>query len=205
MRHREYAVTCVDRRCVTMPRVTLLTSMPLLALALHTSVHAADVQGRDANQSRTVRSEIASVDPATRTVTLIRADGSRTSIKMGPAVRRLEQMRPGDQFTVEYSTIRLVSAEIVEQVDRSWSETQEADRAPCESHPGSRLRRKVTFGATVEDLDADARSVTLITGQGTVVAVVSPSIDMGRIARGDHLQGRLEQLLTVSAEPKKAE
>ena len=86
--------------------------------------------------------------------------------------------------------------------DRTWTDTQEIEAAEQGARPGSRLLRKVTFGATLNEIDNDAQTVTLLTAHGLMKVSVDPSVDLERFARGAQVSGRMEQDLRLSVTPR---
>jgi hypothetical protein len=130
---------------------------------------------------------VENVDYKARTITLRSNDGKVATVDVGPEVKRLDEVRKGDQLEVEYVESIAVAVQQpgapAESVDSAYSVLV---RNPTQS-PSGRLIDTATVSATVESVDLDKRIVELRRADGSVVRIpVSPEVRrLAEVKKGD--------------------
>jgi hypothetical protein len=124
----------------------------LLSIGLALSSGApASAQGAAVSELMQEKAVVESIDHATRTVLLREEDGSLTTVKVGPGVRNLPQVKAGDQIVAQ---VRLGVLAAMAPPDGSGGPVARADvdgRAPEGARPGAyaadAMRVRVTFSS----------------------------------------------------------
>jgi Cu/Ag efflux protein CusF len=141
----------------------------LAALALAASNAAAAPKEFKTSRTQTVTATVKAVDPATRQVTLVQANGKELTFKASERVKNLAQVKPGDTVVAkiaEQIALRLLGAGEAGPEPTATARVQEAK--PGEE-PGATMMADVSGVATVEAIAPDKKSVTLKGPRGNVV------------------------------------
>ena len=151
--------------------------------------------------SRTVTSEIVTLDRVSRVATIRRPDGSETDFAIGDAVRNLAQVDAGDILVVESSAATVVALARTDQDDGRWTESRKLQRSEQGARPRADILRSIAFRATVDAADEDSHTVTLRTTHGLLKVSVAPEVDLSIAATGTQVECRMEQRLTIGVDP----
>jgi hypothetical protein len=117
----------------------------------------------------TVTAIIESIDKATRTVTLKRANGTSVEIKTPPEMQGFNTLKVGDQVTATYYEATAVSVRKPGDPAPPAGPTTVIERK--ERAPGSETRRAQTLRFTVRSIDPSAPSLIVADAQGHVVTL----------------------------------
>ena len=145
-------------------------------------------------------STIQKIDSKTREVSLKRADGSMVTIVAGEEVRNFDQMKVGDIVETEIVEALAVLLEPAHSQVRERRDEYSAVRAQPGQKPGGKTIHTVDIVATVQDIDAKARTVTVKGALQTVTLKVADEVDLSKVKKGDNV--RAVYVETVSIQVK---
>jgi Cu/Ag efflux protein CusF len=151
-------------------------------------------------------STVTKIDLDKRLVTLRNPDDKMVTVKCGPEVKNLPQLRVGDKVNVTY--YESIAYEVHKPGTLSDMSTQAASgvasAAPGEK-PGAVAADIVRLTATIVSIDKSTPSVTLRTDDGQLVAVkVLHPEKLDQIAVGDVAEIFLSQAVAITVEPASA-
>jgi len=183
----------------------------LLQLGLITLPVLAACQSIDVQQTTTATGVIETVDPASREL-LLRGDGGSQSgillsMVVGPQVRRLNELRPGDHVSVMYYQALAAQMVNVYSPNSQPFEGVSVDRRDTAERPGgavTRVRRgRVVITAVYPSLNA----VSFV-GPNNMVRTVfakNPEVQtfVRRLKVGDQVDVVYEEALAISVQPMK--
>lgn len=140
------------------------------------------------------------IDAASRQVSLITADGKKTSFKAGPEVANFDQIQVGDK----------VKATVAEQLivfvrkngePPSDGESAAVALAPLGDKPGVVMANTVEVTAKVEAIDLDHRKATLRFPDGHAqIFSVRKDVDMTKGKLGDEVVIRTTEAMAILVE-----
>jgi hypothetical protein len=143
---------------------------------------------------------VTSIDRASRKVTLVDREGTRSTLTAGPEVANFAQLEMGDQ----------VEATMTEQLVvfvRKPGDTFEASAAaavvlaPLGTKPGGILADTVEITAKLKSLDVRRRKATLLFPDGTTRTFkVRRDVDLTRHAVGDEVVIRATEAIAILVE-----
>lgn len=148
---------------------------------------------------------VESVDRQTREVTLRGPRGNTVTIKAGPEVRNFDQIEPGDTVTASYLDATAIfvrkPGEAASGAPGVSGGGTVAVAAPGEM-PGGLVANTVERTATVQDIDYDARKVTLMGPRGgTVELSVDPSVQgLDQVKKGDQVVVRHTEAVAIDVQ-----
>ncbi|MGA8891012.1 MAG: hypothetical protein WB493_05550 [Anaeromyxobacteraceae bacterium] len=158
-----------------------------------------------ASQAMKVTATVYAIDVPSRVLTLQHDMGGIETLKVGDAVRNLDQFAPGDSVVVAFDQglvleFQPAGAEFV---------APEATAIPV---PDDKARNSVASGAqqmrttvTVAAIDAKRRVVTLQAPTGRVYKVkAGPGVKLDRLAVGDRLLATYTESVAIRLEKPKA-
>ena len=140
------------------------------------SSHAARA---DLSDDVTVKAEVEAVDPASRTITLRREDGSTFTVVAGPAVRNFDQIAKGDHLRVRYHEAVSATVKPAEEGTSPVEAAAVASRAAPGEKPAAGVGLAVTARVKVESIDRSSHLVVFSLASGEL-----------RTIRAVHLEGR---------------
>jgi hypothetical protein len=150
------------------------------------------------------KAKVDSVDQAKRLVTFTDAQGEKFTVKAGPAVKNLDQVKAGDELTVKYfESIALFVRKGGEAP--SASETVAVAVAPKGKEPEAVAVDTFEFKATVEAVHPDLHRITLKgpDGKNRTFRVHEDVKTLKEIKKGDELVIRHTEALAISIEKPK--
>jgi Cu/Ag efflux protein CusF len=157
-------------------------------------------------QTSKATATVTAIDPATRTVTLQRADGRLIDIHAGDEVKNFDKIKVGDKVTAEYTQALSLDLKkgAVGAAKRTESTTDVA-RAPGEGKPSASVGSKVTVLADVVAVNEKDKVVTLRGPEGHFVDLkVQDPAQLKRIKAGDQVQAVYTEALAISVAPAAA-
>jgi hypothetical protein len=148
-----------------------------------------------------LKAKVDSVDQAKRLVTLSNAKGEKFTIKAGPAVKNLDQVKAGDELTVKYfDSIAL----FVRKGGEAPSATEAAAVAVAAKgqEPGAVVVDTVELKAKVENVDVAKRTITLkgADGKERTFKVHEDVKTLAEIKKGDDIAIRHTEALAISVQ-----
>lgn len=151
-----------------------------------------------------MKAKVDAVDQAKRLVTLTTPDGETVTVKAGPAVKNLDQVKAGDELVIKaYESIALFVRKGSEAP--SASETMAVAVAAKGQEPGAVVVDSQEFKATVEAVHPALRKITLKgpDGKKRTFKVHEDYKALGEIKKGDELVIRHTEALAISIEKGK--
>lgn len=166
------------------------------AFAAGTSV----AQDKGALEYTKVTATVASIDQATRAVTLKDDKGALISFVAGPEVKNLAQVSKGDIVTIEYAQAVLVGLEKSRSTTRERIVTQATQSAPKGQMPSGVVVNDVKIIASVEALDAKKGTITLRGPENTVSIKVKDPAVLKDVKVGDMVQAAYAEAIAIRVE-----
>jgi Cu/Ag efflux protein CusF len=176
-----------------------------LTLGLGLTARAAE-PARTFEQSITETAKVEKIDLATRELTLRGPLGNVETIIVDPAVKRLNEIKVGDQVTAEYYIG--IAAELrpptEEEKAQPFLVLEGEGKAPKTSAPAAAAGRTIRVVATIEGLDRPSQTVTLKGPMGRYVTVrVQDPAMLLKPRLGDTVVVTAAEALAISVEKVK--
>lgn len=148
---------------------------------------------------------VVGIAPATRTVSLKRADGQIVDIQVGEEVRNFDRIKVGDAVNVEYTRALSLNLKKGGAGSPKQSESAHVTRAPAGGQPGATVGQQVSITADVVAVDTKDQVVTLRGPQGHLVELkVRDPNQLKRVKKGDQVEAVYTEALAVAVEPASA-
>jgi hypothetical protein len=147
------------------------------------------------------KAKVDAVDQEKRLVTLTGPRANTVTLKAGPEVRNLAQVKPGDVLTVRYlESVALFVRKSGEPP--AATETQTVEVAPKGQKPAGLIVNTVEITGTVEAVDLAKRTVTLKGPEGKPRTIkVDPSVKrLADVKKGDQVVARHTEALALSVD-----
>jgi hypothetical protein len=125
----------------------------------------------DLSNDLTVKATVVAVDPAARTITLLREDGSLFTVEAGPAVRNFEEIAKGDQLRVKYHESLSASQRPTSEGTSPVEAAAIAGRAAPGEKPAGGAGLAATVRVRVESVDRSNHLVVLSRASGELRTV----------------------------------
>ena len=174
---------------------------PVLALAFLACATSNEPKvSREETQVTTFRASVAAVDQQTRVVTLVDADGNRTTFRADEAVKNLPQVHVGDHVVGELMESIAVEVRPATAEEKAAPDSITALAAAAEpgQKPAGLFARQVKALYTIESIDKAAGGGTLRDSEGGshFVKVRDPSV-LDRVKVGDPVVVTLTEALRI--------
>lgn len=145
----------------------------------------------------TLTAKIIAIDSDNRIITLQDNQGNVQSIKVGPGVKRFDELKVGE--TVVFTYFESVATSIV----KPGAAMPMASSSPTVTRftgekPGGQISQTVTTTVTIKSIDMATPAVTVVTQQGkTVSLLVNDKKNLVDLKVGDIVQLTYTQTLTI--------
>jgi len=148
-----------------------------------------------------VAATVVSVDARRRRVTLRGSDGKMETLRVGPEVRNLPQMRRGDRVVATYTQAVALRLARKGTASPETSDDVVFDRAPAGELPGGSSAQVVTIVARITGIDRDDKEVTLrgADGRTTTIEVDDPA-RLEHVRVGDLIEATFVEGVTIAVE-----
>ncbi|MCW3481767.1 hypothetical protein OL229_19740 [Neisseriaceae bacterium JH1-16] len=161
-------------------------------------------QGVTVGNGVRVEATVKSVDQKKRLVTLTEADGSTRVVSVGPAVKNLKQVKPGDKVVVNVVAALAVGLERTKKLDPTIIEKVTTVRAVEGEKPLGAVRRQVTASVKVIEVDQGKNLVTVEDSKQHVetLRVQDPALQerLKALKAGDFLRVKFTRAIAVNVE-----
>jgi Cu/Ag efflux protein CusF len=148
---------------------------------------------------------IVGIAPATRTVSLKRADGQIVDIQVGEEVRNFDRIKVGNAVNIEYTRALSLNLKKGGAGSPKQSESAHVTRAPAGGQPGATVGQQVSITADVVAVDTKDQVVTLRGPQGHLVELkVRDPNQLKRVKKGDQVEAVYTEAVAVAVEPASA-
>jgi hypothetical protein len=158
------------------------------------------VPGGLAVATRRLIANVTAIDTANRKVTILTADGQKTTVKCGPEVINFDQIRVGDQLKV------LVTEELAVSMATDGGPVSDGGAAivalaPKGAKPGGVIATTVQVSATVTGINLKRHRTTLQFPDGTTHTVaVRKDVDLTQRKVGEKVVIRTTEAMALSME-----
>ena len=136
---------------------TLFALSPMSAQAANPTMTPLAAEAEEVDLVATV----VSVDMVTRTVVLQNDEGKQAKVKVGDAVQRLDEVKPGDKIKLRYYESVAIDMRRNSKDKPGVVAEQVTERAPAGKLPAGLVARQVTVTAEITAIDLKKNTVTL--------------------------------------------
>jgi len=151
-----------------------------------------------AGEIAVVSARVIAVDQDAREVVLEGRNGQTRTLVLGPEVKNLAQVKPGDVVKATYEQAVAIELKKGGSAIPSERVKEEASGAPLGEKPSGVARRQVTLTGRVEEVDAASRLVSVKGPKGNVVDVgVSPQT-LAEVKVGDEVELVYTEALAIA-------
>jgi hypothetical protein len=180
---------------------------PLLAAAIVTLAASPALAQRPdgAVVSRTERAVaiVETIDQERRTVLLQREDGSLVTMRIGPEVRNLGQVKVGDRVVVEHT--EAIAAQMARPGEPPVVAAEADVRRPAGARPGAATADAVRVRVTIDQVfgNGDTVSFTGPAGAKRTIAVRNPDMQafVRRLRPGEQVDVTFLDVVAIRVEP----
>jgi hypothetical protein len=152
-----------------------------------------------------LRAKVTAVDVANRTITLQGSKGRAETYQVSPAVKRLDEIKAGDDVVMKYEQGLILQAQAAGAKDAEPIAQAEGERAPATEAPGGTATAHVRGTVTVVAVDQKSRVVVLEGAGGNLYKVkAGKGIDLKKVKPGAKLVADYTESLAVSIEKASA-
>jgi len=194
----------VENRLDLALRLQLAATVPLVPIegrmtpdASGAVAYVAGVPGGVMVQTVEVTATVASIDQATRKVTLVSPDGIKQTVKVGPEAINFDQIRVGDQLKVA------LTEELVVQMAEPGKSADDGSAAvvvlaPKGAKPGGVAAETTQVTAKVTAIDHKNRKATLQFEDGSTRTLpVRSDVDLSKRKIGDQVVFRVTEKIAI--------
>lgn len=159
-----------------------------------------DTTGALVAQMVSSRAQVVAVDNERRLVTLRDEDGDTTTVSVGPEVRRLNEVKPGDYVVARYVEaaaldIRKTGAGAATMVEKDTLIRVAGPR------PAAIAAKAITATVEIVSIDQAKKQVTIRTGRGITIPLdVEDPSDLAGLAVGDKVDVTYVEAFALSVE-----
>jgi len=148
-----------------------------------------------------IEATVAAIDKATRAITLKGPKGNELSVTAGPEVKNFDQIKVGDQVTLEYA--EALSLELKKGGGGAVARTEKAGAAAAKpgEKPAGAVGRQVTVLADVVAVNEQTKVVTLKGPQRTVELKVRDPEQLKLIKKGDQIEATYTEAMAIAVTP----
>jgi hypothetical protein len=186
-----------------------LASAVILSIAVSAPVAAQNVQGMAAQgpnaigaaRAAEITATITAVDKAKRAVTLKGPQGREKTIVARPEVKNFDQLKVGDQVTVQY--VEALVLELKKGSDLVVSRTDEVvgGTAKPGEKPGAAAGVKLTIVGEVTETNPATQTLVVRGPERVVEVKVEDPARFAKIAKGDKIQATYIEAAATSVTP----
>lgn len=180
---------------------------PLLAAALATLIAmpalAQRPDGAVITRTERVTAIVETIDLDRRTVLLTREDGALLTMRIGPEVRNLAQVRAGDRVIVEHT--EAIAARMARPGEPPVVAAEAEARRPEGARPGAATADAVRVRVTIDEVfgNGDTVSFTGPGGARRTIAVRTPEMQAfaRRLRPGEQVDVTFLDVVAITVEP----
>jgi hypothetical protein len=143
---------------------------------------------------------VTAIDPATRKVTLVKTDGTKTTFIAGPEVANFAQIELGDQVKATITDKLLIFVPKPGEASAGGAASAVV-LAPLGGKPGAVVADTVEFTARVKSVDLKRHTATLQLPDGTSkTCIVRPDVELTKDTVGVEVVIRITEAHAISVE-----
>lgn len=176
---------------------------PVTTAAPAAAVAAKSPGAVGAAQTVKATATVTAIDYATREVTLKGPQGNAFTIVAGPEVKKLEQVKVGDQVTAEY--VEAVTIKLKKGGGKTVGRTEQTRTVTAKpgEGPAGAVGRRTKIVADVVDVNPATQMLTLRGAKKTVEVKVRDPEQFKLIAKGDQVVATYTEAMAISVDPVK--
>lgn len=141
---------------------------------------------------------VQSIDNATRSVLLKRANGDLLQVIAGDEVKNFDQIKVGDKVISRHTRALVLELKKGGAGIRERAESTDKGSAKPGEKPAGYEAKKITFVADVQKVDAKKQIVTLRGAKNTVLLKVKDPEQLNLIKKGDQVEGVYAEAVAIS-------
>ncbi len=149
--------------------------------------------------------QVESVDTRQRTIVLKTPASGPTEFSVGPQVRNLEQVKPGDRVILRYYMGLAAEIKPSGTTAQGAQDKLIAENGPAGAHPSGTIGHSVSATVIIDSVDTSFNTVTFKRADGITrtVAVDSPKGQdfIRKLKKGDAVEITYSESVAVSVEP----
>ncbi len=150
-------------------------------------------------RTMTVKANVKAVDATKRTITVQGQDGVPETFRVGPEVKRLDEIASGDTIVVTFKQGLMLQTKTPEGAETGG--VIAAERGSADAPPSAVAAAAVQGTVTIAAVDRQSRIVVLQTEAGDMFKVkAGPKIQLDRVKTGAKLFGVYIETLAISVE-----
>jgi len=146
----------------------------------------------------TVTSTVESIDKATRSVVLKRANGELLKISAGEQIKNFDQIQVGDKVVARHTQALVLELKKGGAGVRERAESSDKGSAKPGDKPAGYEAKQVNFVADVQKVDLKKQIVTLRGVEHTVQLKVKDPEQIKLIKKGDQVEGVYAEAVAIS-------
>lgn len=146
----------------------------------------------------TLTSTVASVDAATRTVVLMRANGERLQLIAGDRLDNFDRIQVGDRVVARHSQALVLELRKGGAGVRARAESRDKGLAKPGGKPAGYEAKQVAFVADVQKVELQKRLLTLRGATRTIRLKVEDPEQLRLIKIGDQVEGVYAEAIAIS-------
>lgn len=141
---------------------------------------------------------VESIDKATRSVVLQRANGEKLKMDAGDEVRNLDQIKVGDKVVSRHTQALVLELKKSGTGVRERIESTDQGSAKPGEKPSAYEAKKIAFVADVQKVDLKQQIVTLRGAKKTLFLKVEDPEQLKLIKKGDQVEGVYAEAVAIS-------
>jgi hypothetical protein len=200
-------------RAITASRMNIMRLVPnsmvaagFMLLALPVAIPNASAQPGLIIGSNEAVATVETVDQQQRTVLLRDSGGSLVTLQVGPEVRNLRQVQPGDQVTIRH--VETIAAQIAQPGEPLPESTTSVIRAASGERPRGILVNRSRMRVTIDGIDTARNSVAFVGPDGVsrTATVRLPAMRdlLRQLKVGDQVDVAFTDVIAISVNPSAA-
>jgi hypothetical protein len=147
---------------------------------------------------------IEAIDPTTRTLTLKNDEGEADTFKVGPEMKRFDELKVGDKVNVSYYESLVFDLRKPGEPSVPTTTTAGASKGAESKLPAGAVGAQQTMTVTVKAVDMNVPSITVDTADGrTVTRKIKDRKNLQGVSVGDRIDITYTQALLMNVERAK--
>jgi len=151
---------------------------------------------------KTSKATVEAIESSTRTLTLLRADGTYVQTTVPATVKRFDEIKVGDKVTAHYYENLVVR--LKEAGEKDVDTSSKATTPSASAAPGGTAAKQRTITATITAIDPATPSITFTGPNGwKYSSKVEDKAALAKVKVGDKVDITWTEALLVSLDPSK--
>ena len=147
------------------------------------------------------KATVESIDPATRSIILKRANGDTLTLIAGDTLKNFDQIKVGDRVLARHTQALVLEVRKGGAGIRERAVSADQGSAPAGEKPAGYAATRVKFVADVVQVDRKAQIITLRGVERKVRLKVNDPEQLKAVQKGDQVEGTYAEATAISVEP----